>query len=163
MQHAYRSFNNAVSTAWATVAAGVPLQVDSPDDADALPAECLRVYWSEYGMPTDRSNEREAIIDIAVRVPPTGNTPNAALALARCSALDAALHLSDANQYAGGSNTGRLGRFDWTTTPSTYLGMMECLPDGGWVPIPTNSPGLLHFARTVKLRYQLGAGAPFSR
>lgn len=156
MQNAYRSFNNPLITLWASIDSGVPVVIDSPDGADALPASCLRIYWSEYGTPTPQPNMREGLIDIAIRVPPVGNVSNTLLALTRAKALDKALGFEPATDGTpGGGGYGRLGRYDWTTTPITYLSDMEVIPEGGWVAIPTASPGQLHMARTVRLQYRI--------
>jgi hypothetical protein len=154
LHHAYRSFNNPLATAWAAIAPGVPIAIDTPDDADTLPPECLRVFWSSYGDPTGQGNERSAVIDVAVRVPPIGNQPNPMLALARAKAVDKALGLDDTGGL-GGAGCGRLGRFDWTVSPIAYLNDMDILPDHGWIAIPTGSPGLFHVARTLRLLYRI--------
>lgn len=156
MDHAYRSLNNVLATAWAAIAPGVPIEIDSPDDATAIPPECLRVYWGGYGTPERQANLFEAVVDVAVRVPPMGNAPNTLLMTQRCKAIYQALgivYAEDGQPMGGGY--GRLGRFDWTVTPLRYLSAMEIFPTGGgWTPIPTKSPGELHTACTFLLNFR---------
>ncbi len=149
MQHAFKSFNTCLIAIWDNIAPGVPVVIDSINSAAALPADCLRVFWESDGDPTDVGCKNRAVLDLAIRVPPVANKPNGALAIARRVALDLELGFRVMEGY------GRFRRYDWTTTPPTYLNLMEVAPDGGWVPGDTESPGQIHISRMVHLTYWL--------
>ena len=155
MRNAYQSFNQAINAAWAIIAPTVPIIVDSQDDADALPPECLRIFWEDFGFPSpDQASLYHAAIDIAIRVPAVGNVANTDLALARGVALDTAIGIVTPDGTIGGLGVGRAGRMDWSTTPITYLNDMDITGETAWVRIGTSSPGQLHLAKKYLLTYR---------
>lgn len=144
MQHAYSSFNKDIAAIWGVIAPGVPVVFEHPTPPDTLPPECLRVYWLRNGGSTKQANEQDALVQLDVFVPAS----NRALALARASAINQALGFNVAPGY------GRMGRWDWSTTPETLLSEMRVKPlEDGWINVPDPKPAQVHFVRTVILTY----------
>lgn len=149
MHHAYGSLNKVLTTLWATVASGEPIIIGGT--STPLPASGLRVIWESNGQADTQPTRLRAVVDLAIVVPPaTGGThERASLAQKRANDLSIALG------FHGNAGYGRLGRYDWTD-PNTpvYLTDMEIYPEAGWVRIDGEaSPGTIHLAQTVILRY----------
>lgn len=138
----YSSVNKAVAAAWATIAPGVPIYYGHPTPPDTLPAECLRVYWLEYGAETGHGGQVYSLLQLDLFTP----NRQTALALRRAKALNAAMKLG-AN--AGG---GRLGIYD-PAAPATLLGFARVTGlEAGWLNGPDSpDPALVHLQRTIQV------------
>lgn len=150
MQHAYASFNKALQALFTSIAPGVPVFFGHPvaDNATplVLPAECFRVEWLEFGADVGPSDTEGATVQIDIFV---GNNDRAT-ALARASAISTGLHLR------GGAGFGTLGRYDYATTPPSFLSEMSVEAfESAWLTIGDPQPRVVHLVRTFELTYKV--------
>lgn len=174
IQHVYASFNRALANLWSSTAPSVQIVYGHPVPPATLPAECLRIYWLEYGGGTERTNEQHSLIQLDLFGPSLFNL------LARASAIEEGLSLV-------GSGQARLGVYDFAVglpfdgqaldkegtdynlldeagntlvvnTTSPILGEMSLQGlESSWQTVPDPDPRIFHIARTVEatwIKYQ---------
>jgi hypothetical protein len=141
LDHIYASVNKALEKVWAEIAPGVPIVFGHPIHPQTLPAECLRLFWLDYGGETAQANETHSLVQLDVFTP----GGRVALALRRAKALSDALHL---NANAG---HGRVGVFDG----DTLIGVARLTPlERGWVDGADDAkttPDVLALQRTIQV------------
>lgn len=142
LEHIYSSFNDAAEALWTIVAPGSAFRIGQPDKPKTLPADCLRVFWLDYGSQTGQPSETLSLVQLDVFVP----SHNVAAAVARVAAIDEALG------FTTGAGYGRLGIVETGSAPTVFLAEARIVPlETGWLNVPDEVPGVVHLARTFEL------------
>ena len=142
LEHIYASFNSAAEALWATIAADSAFRIGHPAKPKTLPADCLRVFWLDYGSQTGQPSETRSLVQLDVFVP--GDAVGTAVARARA--------LDDGMGFNASAGYGRLGVAEIDSDPVWFLGTIRLVPlETGWLNVPDDVPGVVHLARTVEL------------
>ena len=131
--------NAAIRQAWEAIAPGVEVVRGHPKPPFKLPAECLRIYWLSVGESAARADQVDAMVQLDIFVP----DGNLAVALRRTTAIGQALGLNRPSPgrlaiYEGGDLAAPIGE-----------AAIRVIEGEGWVNVPDDSPGIVHFARTL--------------